>query len=143
MKKILILFSLLAALGCTTATAEEEEGSTEVLDKTVRIEISTLQENDAVQISYYDYITDSYILEQHIFEYDSFGTAITKVITLNDYDFRYITGEFYRNNPIPVQLSLKIYVDDELIIDESKTGDGTEYINISFNYDILTGINDI
>ena len=135
MKKLFLLLILIYS--CTNATSEIEEGSTEVLDKTVRIEITTLQENDAVQISYYDYLTDGDNFRQHIFEYDSSGKAIPVVITLEDYDFRFIRGEIYRKNPIPVQLSLKIYVDDVLIIDESKTGDGKEYINISFNYDIL------
>ncbi|WP_405564986.1 hypothetical protein [Polaribacter sp. Asnod6-C07] len=137
MKKLFLL--LLVVYSCTTATTETEEETTEILDKTVRIEIDTTLENDAVQIAYYDYLTDAHILEQHIFEYDSSGNAITKVITLDDYDFRYIEGEVYRNNPISDQLSLKIYVDDELVVDESKTGDGSEYINISFNYDILIG----
>lgn len=137
MKRLFYILNFVLIFGCTTAATEEEEQVTEVLDKIVRIEITTLQEKDAVQISYYDYITNAYILEQHIFDYDSSGIAIPKVITLDDYDFRYIQGEIYRNNPIPVQLSLKIYVDDVLIIDESKTGDGTEYINIGFNYDIL------
>ncbi|WP_397445646.1 hypothetical protein [Polaribacter sp. R77954] len=136
MKKIIAILNFVLIFGCTVASTEEEQ-VTEVLDKTIRMEITTLQQSDAVQISYYDYITDTYIVEQHIFDYDSSGSAIPKIITLTDYDFRYITGEIYRNNPIPVEISLKIYVDDELIIEESKTGDGSEYINISFNYDIL------
>lgn len=136
MKKIIAILNFVLIFGCTVASTEEEQ-VTEVLDKTIRMEITTLQQSDAVQISYYDYITDTYIVEQHIFDYDSSGNAIPKIITLTDYDFRYITGEIYRNNPIPVEISLKIYVDDELIIEESKTGDGSEYINISFNYDIL------
>ena len=135
MKKFLILLVLICS--CTTGTIQTEEENTEVLDKTVRIEVNTLQENDAVQINYYDYISDTDIFSEYIFDYDSSGNAIPVVITLNDYDFRYIQGEIYRKNSIPTQLSLKIYVDDELIIDESKTGDGSEWINIEFNYDIL------
>lgn len=136
MKKFLILLVLICS--CTTGTIQTEEENTEVLDKTVRIEVNTLQENDAVQISYYDYVSDTDTFSEYIFDYDSSGNAIPVVITLDDYDFRYIRGEVYRKNSIPTQLSLKIYVDDELIIDESKTGDGSEWINISFNYDILT-----
>lgn len=134
MKKIIFIFSLILISSCSTV--ETNEIDTEVLDKTIRIEISTLEASDAVQTSYYDYKTDDYVIQQYLFDYDAAGNAIPVVITLNDYDFRYITGEIYRNNPIPTQLSLKIYVDDELIIDESKTGDGSEYINIGFNYDI-------
>jgi hypothetical protein len=137
MKKLLLVFTLVLAFGCASSTSDEEEQVTEVLDKTVRIEISSLQENDAAQISYYDYVNDTDIFNEYLFDYDSSGNAIPVVITLDDYDFRYIRGEVYRKNSIPVQLSLKIYVDDELIIDESKTGNGTDWINISFNYDIL------
>lgn len=135
MKKLFLL--LLVVYSCTTGPIQTEEENTEVLDKIIRIEVSTLQENDAVQINYYDYIEDKHILNEYLFNYDSSGNAIPVVITLDDYDFRYIQGNIYRKNSIPTQLSLKIYVDDELIIDESKTGDGSEWINIEFNYDIL------
>lgn len=134
MKKIIFIFSLILISSCSTV--ETNEIDTEVLDKTIRIEISTLEANDAVQISYYDYVTDSDNFSQYIFEYDSSGKAIPVVITLEDYDFRYIRGEVYRKNSIPTQLSLRIYVDDELIIDESETGDGSKWVNIGFNYDI-------
>ncbi|MDP5107238.1 MAG: hypothetical protein NWQ31_13825 [Polaribacter sp.] len=137
MKKLFLL--LLVVYSCTTPTAETEEETTEISDKTVRIEISTTLENDAVQITYYDYVDDTDILNEYIFDYDSSGNAIPVVITLDDYDFRYIRGEVYRKNSIPNELTLKIYVDDELIIEESKTGDESEWINIGFNYDILIG----
>lgn len=140
MKKLVFIFGILVFFSCGSADTEIDKETT-LEEKSVRIEVTTLQANDAVQVSYYDYVTDSYIFNQYIFEYDSSGMAIPVVISLDNYDFRYVQGEIYRNNPIPTALSLKIYIDEELIIDESKTGDGSEYINIGFNYDILTSSN--
>ncbi len=137
MKKLFLLLLITFTFSCTLDNTETEEViNTEVLDKTVRVEVNTLQENDAVYISYYDYITDTYIFDQYFFDYDSSGNANPIVITLNDYDFRYVTGEVYRNNSIPSQLSLKVFVDDEIVVDESETGDGSAFVNIKFNYDI-------
>lgn len=142
MKKLLSVFSLIIVFGCSTITTIEE--STEVLDKTIRIEVLTKQpEDDAIYITYYDYLTDLDNWQQYFFTYDTQGNAEPIVITLTDYDFRYVRGEIYRNNTIPTELSLKIYVDDELVIDESKEEDGNTFVNIKFDYDIVTGINDI
>ena len=53
MKRLIYILNFVLIFGCTSASVveEEEQQVTEVLDKTVRIEITTLQENDAVQIS--------------------------------------------------------------------------------------------
>lgn len=142
MKKLLLVFSFIFALGCTTTAAEEE--STEVLDKTIRIEVLTKQpQDDAIYITYYDYLTDQDNWQQYFFTYDAQGNAEPIILTFNDYDFRYVRGEIYRNNTIPTELSLKVYVDDELVIDEAKEEDGNTFVNIKFNYNIVTGINDI
>lgn len=138
MKKILLLFSVIFAIGCASATSEEELQETEVLDKTIRIEVLTAQpKDDAIYITFFEYQTNTYNWQQYFFTYDSEGNAEPIIITLEDYDFRYIQGEIYRNNTIPSALFLKIYVDDELVVDESDEGDGTDFATVKFNYDIL------
>jgi hypothetical protein len=42
------------------------------------------------------------------------------VLTFENYDFRFINGEAYRNNPNTEEISVKVYVDDELVIVEAK-----------------------
>jgi hypothetical protein len=138
MKRLIYILNFVLIFGCTSASVvEEEQQVTEVLDKTVRIEVLTAQENDAIYITYYQYETNDTNWQQYFFTYDAQGNAEPIVINFEDYDFRYIEGEVYRNNTITSELFLKIYVDDELVVDESDTGDGTDFVNIKFNYDIL------
>jgi hypothetical protein len=118
------------------------------LNKTVRIEVLTdNKENDAIYITYFDYTENTHNWKPYFFEYDALGNAKSIIIDSIDnqifkkYNFRYIQGEIYRNNSIPDALHLKIYVDDELVFDEDKQGEDDKYVNIRFNYDILTKTN--
>lgn len=133
MKKILILLILI--ISCTTAeTVIEEETLT---DNTIKIEVTSSEiANDEIFITYYEYQTDTYNWKPYPISYDSSGNPEPVIIILENYNYRYIAGEVYRNNNIPSKITLKISVNDEVIIDESKTGNGNEYVTIRFNYDI-------
>ena len=143
MKKITFIFALLLFYSCSTID-ESTKIDTTVEDKTIRIEaLTALPNDDAIYVTYYDYLTDSDNWQQYFFTYDADGNAEPIVITLTDYDFRYVRGEIYRNNTISSKLFLKIYVDDKLVIDESKEEDGDTFVNIKLNYDIVKDVTDI
>ena len=70
----------------------------------------------------FDYKTNTNPLVVHEFSYDTAGQPIPLVLTFENYDFRFINGEAYRNNPSTEEISVKIYVDDELVIEEAERG---------------------
>lgn len=122
---------------CKTAETAPEENI--ITNYTVKIEVSSEESaNDELFITYYEYQTNTYNWNPYPISYDSNGNPLPIIITLENYNFRYIEGEVYRNNNIPSKISLKISVNDEVVIDESKTGNGNEYVTIRFNYDIKT-----
>lgn len=137
MKKIIFIFSLIFIYSCTAVTSDaEEEDLPSAEDRVVRMEFLTTQPNfDEIRVSYYDYKTDTYPLVVHQFSYDSSGDPIPFIITLENYNFRYIDGEGYRNNPSAAEISVKLYVNDELVDEDVGKGVNGEYAQISFSYD--------
>ena len=57
--------------------------------------------------------------------------------TLLGFDEIRISYFDYRNNPSTEEISVKVYVDDELVIEEAERGKNGEYAEIRFNYDIV------
>jgi len=134
-KYMLFLFLFFGACNASETVKEENV----ITDYTVKIEVNSAElENDELFITYYEYQTNTYNWNPYTISYDTNGNSLPVIITLENYSFRYIEGEVYRNNNIPSQISLKISVNDEVVIDESKTGTGNEYVTIKFNYDIKT-----
>lgn len=138
MKKLIFIFSLLVLYSCSSATTtEEEETATQSAeDRVVRMEFNTTEPNfDEVRVNYFDYTTNTYPILIHQFEYNSAGEAIPYIVTFENYNFRYINGTAYRNNPSTAEISVKIYVDDELVVEETGKGENGEYAEVAFNYD--------
>ena len=121
---------------CSSATTVEEEEQLSSEDRVVKMEFSTTELTfDEIRISYFDYLTNTYPLVVHQFSYDSSGNVIPFVITFENYNYRYINGEVYRNNPNTEEISVKIFVDDELVIEDTGKGENGEYAQISLSYD--------
>jgi len=153
MKKLIYIFSILIIISCSTPLGGDGVGNepvSDIFNKSVRIEVLTdNKENDAIYITYYDYTKNEHNWKQYLFKYDTLGNAKpiiidsvqNKIFKKYNYNYRYIEGEIYRPNSIPDALHLKIYVDDELVFDESEQGEDDEFVIIKFNYDILTKTN--
>lgn len=140
MKKFLFSLSFIVILGCSSAILEEEADFGVVSsDNVVRIEITTSEPNDEILVNYYVYQTDDYDLDLYPFSYDSQGIAGPVVIRLDNYDFRYIQGETYRNKVSDAApLTLKIFLNDEVILEETSEVSNTNRNGlIRFNYDIV------
>jgi hypothetical protein len=139
MNKLLYFSLLVFVISCTSPIEENtEEFGIISPDNVVKIEITTEEPNDEIFINYYVYQTDSYDLQLYPFTYDSQGNANPIVITLNNYDFRYIQGETYRNRVSSnIPLTLKLYLNDEIIVEEKSVIDEKNTnARITFNYDI-------
>ena len=139
MKKLLLIFGIVLLYSCTPSTIEEDMEDPEISaeDRVVRMEFYTTQLSfDEIRISYFDFKTNTYPVIIHQFTYDTSGQPIPFVLTIENYNFRYINGEAYRNNPNTEEISVKVYVDEELVIEEAERGKNGEYAEIRFNYDI-------
>ena len=138
MNKLFFIFSLLLIFSCSSVTnpGVDEEDPTRA-DRIIKFEFNTTElQSDEIRISYFDYVTNTYPVVVHNFEYDSSGQPIPFVMTFENYDYRYIYGEAYRNNPNTEEISVKIYVNDELVVATSGKGEDGEYAELRFNYDI-------
>lgn len=140
MKKIAFIISLILFYSCTTSTSEEDANPDIISpeDRVIKMEFNTTELNsDEIRVSYFDYLTNTYPVVVHQFSYDSSGQPIPFVMVFENYNFRYINGEVYRNNPNIEEISTKIYVNDELVIEETVKGENGEYAEFKFNYDIV------
>lgn len=138
MKKLIFLFGLILFNSCTTSTLDKDEDVVSGKDRIVKMEFNTSKlDFDEIRISYFDYKTNTNPLVVHQFSYDAAGQPIPLELTFENYDFRYINGEAYRNNPSTEEISVKIYVNDELVVEDAERGEDGEYAEIRFNYDIV------
>ncbi|MFY9241920.1 MAG: hypothetical protein WAO74_02715 [Polaribacter sp.] len=137
MKKLIYIFNILLLIGCTTESADQvKENEIIKANRVVVLEFDTTEPNfDEIRISYFDYKTNTYPIVIHEFEYDSSGEAIPFILKFEKYNFRYINGVGYRNNPSTAELSVKLYVDDVLVLEDADRGRNGEYAEISFDYD--------
>lgn len=142
MKKFLILFSALLLFACgTTSSEEEDEEVISLEDAVVRFVFTTTEPNyDEVHVSYYDNKLDPPGPNAGVypFSYDNSGNALPLEIVIEDYNFRYIDGEAYRNNHSEAQLSVQVYVNDRLILEDDDRGNSNRYATVFFrNIDLL------
>lgn len=135
MRYLYFVFISVHFISCTTTNSDVNIN--EFTPKTIRIEVLTEEPNyDELSITYYEYQTDTYNLKAYTCNYDDNGNPEPIIINLENYDFRYVSGEVYRNNSSESGISLKIFSDDEEIVSEYETGDGTKFVTLTFNYDL-------
>lgn len=142
--RYLLIFVFFISLGCLNQ--DNEDSSQEYTARIIKLVISTEKpEEDELNISYYNYKDDTYINSVNVVEYDDIsGNPQPIIIELadgEDYDFRWIAGEIYRNNANESAIILKILSNDEELITIRKTGDGVNYVTVKFNYDLRERVN--
>lgn len=145
MKKILCILTILLSISCTTNN-QVIETVEEIVPKNIQIIFTTTRpEFDEVTIAYYDYDIEDWVYGPYQFEYDNLGNALPITLTFSGYEYTQITGDAYRNNTLPYELKVQVYVDGELVLEDADTGveedlttDDIEgsYATIYFNYDL-------
>ncbi len=138
MKNLVVLFFAFLLFSCATSVENDEvdEAVRDTSDRIVKMVFFTNEPNyDEVHVNYYDYKTDGFIAGVYAFEYNSAGEALPLEIILENYDFRYVNGDAYRNNHSSALLAVEIYVDGELVDQDSDTGDSQTYAVVKWNYD--------
>lgn len=139
-KKFFYFLSLFILCSCATVTGEDDADVIPSEDRIVKFVFTTQEPNyDEVHVSYYDYKTDAHLVEILPFSYDNAGNALPLELVLENYDFRYIDGEGYRNNHSTAELAVQVFVNDEMVVEDADRGTSSRYARVLFNYDIATG----
>ena len=134
MKKVLIIFSVFFFFACTSSPDEDGILSK---DRVVVIELLTTEPNyDEAVVTYYDYINDVYTTSPYVFPYDSDGQPLPLRIVLENYDFKHVSGEAYRNNHSTATLELNLYVNDELVQEDDSQGTVSRFATVKFDYTV-------
>ena len=134
MKKLQLIALLVLLFSCSPSATEEEIPLSET---DVRIEFYTTEPNyDEVEFSYYNNGTDKFSDETLVFNYDNSGNPLPIIINWEDFGYKYVRGEAYRNNFSSAELSIKLFVNDDLVYEETKSGNSSAYARVVFDYTI-------
>jgi len=138
MKKVIFFLTILILASCSTKTGPIDGGSTVIVPKDVEIILSTTQpEFDEIVISYYDFGLRQWVTGPRQFTYDVNGNPEPYIISFPAYAYGRIEGETYRNNSLPSELKVEIYIDGVLVFDKRSYGTDASYASVNFNYTIL------
>lgn len=130
MKKVALTLSVLFLYACTP----EIEKNTNLIKSLVEIEFFTAEPNfDEIMVSYYEYKTGTYTLNPYTFSYDLNGDPLPFKITLENYTYKYIDGEAFRENHSPALLTVKLYIDGALILENYSKGTAETFATVKFN----------
>jgi hypothetical protein len=133
LKKVALSLTVLFLHACST----EIEKNTNFIKRLVEIEFFTAEPNfDEIMVSYYEDKTGTYTLNPYTFSYDLNGDPLPFKITLENYTYKYIDGEAFRENHSPALLTVKLYIDGALILEDSSKGTAETFATVNFNYTI-------
>lgn len=121
-----MLLSIFFFISCTPVGETVEE--IPLTETDVRLEFYTQESNyDEIEFSYYDNKTDKFNNETLVFNYDNSGNPLPLILNWEDFGYKYVRGEAYRNNFSIAELTLKLYVNDELVFEETQAGNSNAY----------------
>lgn len=133
MKKIVFLVSFIFLTTCSNS----HEDDIEEHNFNITIELLTNEPNyDEVILTYYNYETRKFTSDSYNFTYNAAGEPLPFTLELKNYAYKFIRGEAYRNNNSSAFLKLNLYVDGELVLEDSNKGTTTSFATVKFNYTI-------
>lgn len=98
--------------------------------------ITTEPNSDKIMVSYYQHETKKFSLKSYSFIFDDEGDPLPLKITLENYKFNLINGEAFRENHSSAKLSVKLYVDGKLVLEDSSKGSAETFATVKFKYKI-------
>jgi hypothetical protein len=133
LKKVFLVGCILFIFGCSSLSDE----NIDALNNNIEIEFLTKEPNfDKITISYFIDKTRPYSLNSYTFSYNENGDPLPLTITLDNYTSRIIDGEAFRENHSPAELSVKLYVNGQLILEDASKGTAETFATVKFNYTI-------
>jgi len=89
-----------------------------------------------VMITYYDFSIGTDIAKAYPFEYDIDGNSLPLKIIFENYKYKTIRGEGFRNNFSEAEIKVQLYIDSRLVKERKSNGTSTIFARVNFNYDI-------
>lgn len=142
MKKIVGIFLIFILYSCSCTcddviTPEDIEAIEEATTKDIEIVFTTTEPNyDEVMVTYYDYEIEDDFSSAFVFKYDTSGNPLPLKITLDNYKYEFIRGEGFRNNFSTAQLKVQLFVDDEMVLENTSNGTSNAFAKVNFDFDI-------
>ncbi|PQJ75081.1 hypothetical protein [Polaribacter gangjinensis] len=136
MKKFFLFLLLLGTISCTTTSDNPDLPQNKI--NNVEIVFTTTEPNtDEIMITYYDIAKADNVSGPHNFVYDNDGKPLPLVLKFDDYKYKFLDGEAFRNNFSTSELRVQIYVNGELIVERFDRGTSTTFATVDISFRIL------
>lgn len=136
MRIIALLFLFFVAISCSTTSDNPDLPQNKI--NNVELVFTTTEPNsDEVMITYYDIAKGDNVSGPHNFVYDNDGKPLPLIIKFDDYKYKFLDGEAFRNNFSSAELRVKIYVNGELLVERFNRGTNTTFATLDISFRIL------
>jgi hypothetical protein len=136
MKKIIVFLLFFVIVSCTTSSDNPELPQNRI--NNVEIILTTTEPNtDEIQITYYDIAAGNNISNAHKFIYDNNGNPLPIKLVFNDYKYKFLDGEAFRNNFSTAELRVQVFVNGELLIERARTGSSNTFATVDISFRII------
>lgn len=137
MKKTALLAVLLFVFSCSNNSIPLPPDEIEEFSNYIEIVFTTKEPNyDEVMATYYDFKNNQDVAAPLIFKYDTNGDPLPLKIIFDNYKFKSIRGEVFRNNFSEAELKVQLYIEGELVLEEKSKGTNNSFAKVIFDYDI-------
>lgn len=135
MKKLIFLLVVLSLVSCYSSNDSVIEKPIEIVPKNVEVRLTTTRPDyDEIVVSYFDFDISDWVYGPMQFEYEIDGSPKPIIISFPDYKYDKIEGNAYRNNDLPYGLNAKIFINEELVLEQDSIGSTGIYASVSFEY---------
>lgn len=125
-----------ATISCTT-TSENPEAPQNIINNIELVFTTTEPNNDEIMITYYDIAKADNVSGPHQFIYDNDGKPLPLILKFDDYKYKFLDGEAFRNNFSTSELRVQIFVNGELLVERFDRGTSTTFATLDISFRIL------
>lgn len=136
MKKIVFLLLFIVAVSCSTSSENPEEPQSKINNIEI-IFTTTEPNNDEIMITYYDIASANNVSGPYQFIYDNNGNPLPIKLTFDDYKYRFLDGEAFRNNFSISELKVQVFVNGEMIVERVSKGSSTTFATVDISFKIV------
>ncbi|MDD7914897.1 hypothetical protein [Polaribacter ponticola] len=137
MKRLAFLVVLFSFFSCSSEVSLTPEEIKELSTKDIEIIFTTTEPNyDEVMITYYDFDIGTDVAKAYVFKYDVDDNPLPIKIVFDNYEHDFLRGEGFRNNFSDAELKVQLFIDEELILEETSKGTASTFAKVDFNYDL-------
>ena len=91
---------------------------------------------DEIKLVYYNHKIDAFRDSTMVFEYDNANNPLPIILEWENHGFKHLSGEVYRNNFSPSELTARILVNDVEVFIETQSGNANQFARVTWDYTI-------